>query len=182
MYKNIEKEHKLLVSKEDFEALTKFYEPLTFVEQTNVYYDTENNDIETCRGMMRIRTRENRHIFGLKLFDRHNELMEYECYVKENSVLGLNQKDVLDLLRNYGFEAPFHEKARLTTKRAIMVSNDAELCFDINEYNDIVDYEIEYEYKRSHDGFTIFNNILSKVGLHYEKNGPSKIQRVLHVD
>ena len=56
----------------------------------------------------------------------------------------------------------------------------AELCFDINYYNDMVDYEIEYEYKVEHDGYAIFNDILKKVNLKYTSNCKSKIQRALN--
>ena len=55
----------------------------------------------------------------------------------------------------------------------------AELCFDINEYNGITDYEIEYEQTCDHDGITVFNQILSQVNLKYEKNCASKIKRTL---
>ena len=62
---------------------------------------------------------------------------------------------------------------------SVFESEFAELCFDINYYNDKIDYEIEYEYKANHDGFTLFNSILSSIDLPYTKNCKSKIQRAL---
>ena len=66
-----------------------------------------------------------------------------------------------------------------TTYRAVINTDKAELCFDINEYNGITDYEIEYEQTCDHDGITEFNKILSQVGLTYFRNCPSKIKRTL---
>ena len=50
---------------------------------------------------------------------------------------------------------------------------------DINEYNGITDYEIEYELTADHNGIETFNKILAAAGLHYEENCPSKIARAM---
>lgn len=179
MNKNIEKEFKILVSKEKFNMLCKMYEPLTFIKQVNQYYDTPDNLIRKKNGAMRIRSKNNKNIFTLKLF-QDNKLLEFECEVKENSINALNHPEIIALLNTYQINGPFIETASLTTYRAMVIDDDAELCFDENFYNGNTDYEIEYEFKRDHDGFSKFNQILQKVGLSYETNCPSKIGRALN--
>lgn len=179
MNKNIEKEFKILVSKEQFEKLYNEYEPLEFVKQVNQYYDSEHHDIENKKGAMRIRTKNDKHIFTLKLYEK-NDLLEYECEVKENSLDALNDSDILKLLNSYDIHGPFMKTACLTTNRAMYIDEDAELCFDENFYNGTIDYEIEYEFKQEHDGYDKFNRILSKINIQYEKNCQSKIARALN--
>ena len=179
MDKNIEKELKILVSKEQFNELKNAFEPLEFKTQVNTYYDSEDCIVEKRKGAMRIRSKNNTHIFTLKLFI-NDDLHEYECNVQENSVDALNKKEIIDLLNEHKIYGPFHPTATLKTKRAVFENEFAELCFDINYYNDMVDYEIEYEYKVEHDGYAIFNDILKKVNLKYTSNCKSKIQRALN--
>lgn len=178
MDKNIEKEFKILVNKEQFDQLKIDYEPLEFETQINTYFDSEDHCIEKKKGAMRIRTKNGIHIFTLKL--QSNEgLYEFECKVDSNDVSSLYTDEILILLDEYGICGPFYPIATLKTNRAVFESEYAELCFDINYYNDVVDYEIEYEFKKEHDGFNLFNAFLSKVDLTYEKNCKSKIQRAL---
>ena len=40
-----------------------------------------------------------------------------------------------------------------------------------------IDYDIEYEYLKEHDGIKTFNEILHPFHMKYEKNCPSKIAR-----
>lgn len=179
MYKNIEKELKILVTKEKFDLLCNLYKSLIFNKQINQYYDTADNLIRSKHGAMRIRTINHKHIFTLKIF-QNNDLLEFECEVSENSIVALNHPDIITLLNSYNITGPFIKIASLTTYRAKVVNKDAELCFDENHYNGICDYEIEYEFKREHDGISNFNQILNQVDLHYESNCHSKIWRALN--
>lgn len=178
MNKNIEKELKILVTQEQFEKLRKRYEPLTFQKQVNQYYDTVDHAIRKKNGAMRIRTKNHEHIFTLKLYI-NNELHEFECNVQENSLAALQKPEIQSLLQEYDIKMPVLKIGILTTYRAVFENEDAELCFDENFYNNQCDYEIEYEYKREHDGLLKFNQILSKVNLHYETNCKAKIARAI---
>ena len=178
MNKNIEKEYKVLLSKEQFETLCSFYEPLHFVQQTNIYFDTEDRAIEYMRGAMRIRTKNGKHRFTLKVHE-NNELVEYECDVATNTIDALNSHSISLLLKKYKIHGPYIQRAKLITKRAIVEDEFAELCFDISEYNNTIDYEIEYEYKKKHDGLSLFQCILDKINVTYTHNAKSKIARAL---
>lgn len=179
MNKNIEKEYKILLTKEQFEDLCRFYEPLHFVEQVNVYYDTSNRCIESMQGALRIRSKEGKHIFTLKMHDNGN-LLEYECEVKNNTVEALGEPSIQSLLTQYNINGSLHQTTTLVTKRAIVEDEYAQLCFDINLYNGMIDYEIEYEYKKDHDGRKQFSDILNKINVSYTKNCKAKIARALN--
>lgn len=179
MDKNIEKEFKILLTKEQFDILREDYEPLLFETQVNIYYDTFDRCIEKKKGAMRIRSKNGKHIFTLKMHSSEG-LREYECEVENNEVSSLQKEEIQSLLSEYKIYGEFHPIATLTTDRAIYESEFAELCFDISHYNNTVDYEIEYEFKKDHNGLTIFNSFLSKVNLTYTKNCKSKIKRAMN--
>lgn len=180
MNKHIEKEYKMLVSKEQFDKLCGLYENLNFITQTNTYYDTVNRDIQKQKGAMRIRERNGRFLFTLKMRQENLDgLCECECEVSENSVHALRSKEIVQLLQEYHIEADIIPLTTLVTKRAIVETENAELCFDISTYGSHIDYEIEYEYKRPHDGLSVFQKLLDQVQLVYVKNCTSKIQRAL---
>lgn len=179
MNNNIEKEYKILVTKEQFNTLYKHFNQPLFYSQTNVYYDTCNYDIRNAKGAMRIRDINKDHIFTLKMHSSKG-LLEYEKNLPSNSIECFEDEEISSLLNQYHIQGPFHEIGNLKTERAIYYTEYAELCFDINTYNGIVDYEIEYEYKKDHDGLTVFQNILSIVNIVYTSNCISKIQRALN--
>ena len=180
MNKHVEKEYKILVSKEQFEKLCSLYEKLEFVTQINTYYDTANRDIEKHKGAMRIRERNNRFLFTLKMIQEDLDgLCECECEVSENSSAVFQSNDIQQLLGEYHIHGTIIPVTTLTTKRAVIESENAELCFDISTYGSHTDYEIEYEYKQPHDGLAVFQKLLACIGLVYEKNCTSKIQRAM---
>ena len=86
--------------------------------------------------------------------------------------------------RNYyiaiNYKVLFFKIAELHTQRAVYESEFAELCFDISTYHGKTDYEIEYEYKKEHDGLSIFQDIMKQINVVYEKNCISKIQRAIN--
>lgn len=178
MKKNIEKEYKILVTKDQFYTLLKEYPEARFIEQINTYYDTENMAIQKAHGAMRIRQIEGSFIFTLKM---HSEdgLLEFEKEVHENSVTIFHDPEIQEILALYQIEGKLQEITVLRTQRAMIQTGFAELCFDISSYNGKTDYELEYEYKQEHDGLPIFNELLAKAGLHYKKNCTSKIKRAI---
>lgn len=178
MNKNYEKEYKILVNKQQFQQLYSLYPTPVFTKQINTYYDTADRSIRSCLGAMRIREKSGAFIFTLKMQSEEG-LLEYECPVDENNTLVFHTKEITTLLASYGIVGPFKALTTLTTYRAVYDYGFAEICFDKNIYNGIKDYEIEYEYKKDHNGRTFFQEILDHIGLIYEKNCTSKIERVL---
>lgn len=176
---HIEKEYKIIVSKQQFDTLCQRYQPLQFIEQRNQYFDTSNKDIQKKKGAMRIRTCLNTHLFTLKL-PSDQGLVEYECEVESNDVQALQCDRIQTLLQSLSIPSTLHPTTSLLTKRAVYENEYAQLCFDISEYEDTIDYEIEYEFKKEHNGRVAFNDILSNINVVYSSNCISKIQRALH--
>lgn len=175
---HFEKEFKILLDKDKFITLLNYYPQAEFKKQVNTYYDTEDMYIRKHIGAMRIREIDNQYIFTLKQ-RCENGVQEHECIVSYNSLEAFQNEQIQTLFTSFDIDQPIRKLASLTTYRAMVVLDNAELCFDYNEYNGICDYEIEYEYLRPHDGLSAFNKILALVDLNYEKNCMAKIRRAL---
>lgn len=178
MINHVETEYKLLVNKEDFEKLSALYPNKTFIQQINTYYDTKDMQLRNMKCAMRIREKENKFLFTLKTPDPNGHL-EHECYVDKNSIDVFSEPAIKKLLDELGIHEQIVMITNLKTERAVINTGKAELCFDINEYNGFIDYEIEYEETVAHDGVNEFNKLLSEAGLHYERNCMSKIARAM---
>ena len=178
MHNNIEIEYKILVSKEQFEKLSNLFTNKTFSRQVNTYYDTKNNDLRNIKCATRIREKNNKFMITLKVpAEKGHE--EFECYVHENSAKMFKESEISKVLEDLDIKEDLIVIGECITDRAVVKTDKAELCFDINEYNGIIDYEIEYEQTCDHDGITEFNKILELVDLKWEKNCASKIKRTL---
>lgn len=176
--KNIEKEFKVLLTEKEFTYLYDLYPSLDIKKQINTYYDTIDYTIFKSHGAMRIREKDSHFIFTFKKVTNAG-LLEYECEVSDNNSKVFMANDIKNLLISYDLQGPFYEVTSLITYRAVFDYGFAELCFDKNEYNGITDFEIEYEYKKEHDGIPFFQKILDNIDVKYEKNCNSKIQRAL---
>lgn len=84
----IERELKILVSKEQFQKILNSYEFKKPIIQTNTYYDTNDQKIKHMNGALRIRTFENTHIFTLKI--KKDSITHYE-YEKEIQTTNINE-------------------------------------------------------------------------------------------
>lgn len=178
MNNNLEIEYKILLTEEQFNELLKSYPKQTFVCQINTYYDTEDFALRKQGRAMRIREKEGKFLYTCKVPTQAGH-MEYEIFVAENSVDALNIPEIQNLLHDLNVTGSVHPIATCTTHRAVVKLEKAELCFDINDYNGIRDYEVEYECTQVHDGISEFNQILSKIQLKFIKNCKSKIARTL---
>lgn len=180
MNKKIEKEYKIMVTHDQFEQLLALYDDYEVNEQLNIYYDTSDHQVQALRGGMRIRYKNGTYIFTLKIKhpDGHIELEKEIPHDDINELI--HDETIAAWFREYQLSGPFFELGRVHTLRSIHRTSNAEICFDINHYNGITDYEIEYEFLQEHDGLTIFNEILANVHLTYEKNCISKIGRMLN--
>lgn len=179
MNNNLEIEYKLLVDRRQFEKICSLYPNAIFKRQMNVYYDTLNSDLRKNHCAMRIRDKGDEHLFTLKAPGEKDGKLEFEKLLSENSVHALEDSEIKELVSRYITNFDFVETGRLVTYRASIDLEYAELCLDVNLYNDIVDFEIEYEWKNDHDGRTCFNEILASAGLVYTSNCKSKVARCL---
>ena len=168
----IETELKMLLTREQFNKLVSLYQPLDFVKQVNTYYKNNNSR----HYAFRIREKEGTLLFTLK--NKTSEgVMEYEKIITGAPE---DDTDVVRTIAEFGILPPYEVLGQLVTYRAMYVSEFAELCFDINLYNGIFDYEVEYEVKKEHDHRKAFKKILRKAGIKYVANKESKYRRFVN--
>lgn len=179
MVNNLEIEYKLLISHDEFEKLSSFFPKKTFIRQTNTYYDTRSEELKKQGCALRIREKEGKFLITLKTpaASGHHE---YECYVDENNASVFKNCEIKNILDGLHLIDDFIETGQCVTDRAVFELDQAELCFDINFYNGITDYEIEYEQMTPHDGITEFNKILALINKTFIKNCDSKVKRTLN--
>ena len=169
MHQNLEIELKMLVSEDQFEELLSHYLPHDFIMQTNYYYASRNSD----HYAFRVREKEGRKLFTLKK-KTPDGVLEYEKYFEGKLE---DDPEIVEVLNSFNEKLPAKLLGTLTTYRYTVDTGLAELCFDINQYNDIQDYEIEYEVKKDHDYLSVFKEILSQADIEYVPNKVSKYRR-----
>lgn len=172
MHQNLEIELKMLLSQEQFERLLEHYAPAQFVKQTNHYFQASK---ESKTQSVRVREINGSFLFTYKK-KTPNGVLEHE---KELPNLHFEQdSEILAFLSSKELYPPFHEIGTLTTERYLVnIQNQAELCFDINHYNGITDYEVEYEVTNDHDYQTSFESILAQANIQFVPNPISKVKR-----
>lgn len=171
MKHEVELELKTIVTEEQFYKLASFYQPLEFIEQHNYYFVT--GDISHYG--FRVRTKGDEKLFTLK---NHVDGVTYE-YEKVFEGNLEDDPEIVEVLNKFNVKHPYTLFGELITQRAIYFDGLAELCFDINHYNGLTDYELEYEVKAPHDHQKTFLDILAKAGIKYQKSWGSKYKRCL---
>ncbi len=180
MNQHLEKEYKVLLTKEQFDTLYDHLQPAVPIKQVNYYFDTIHHQIQNKGGALRIREKQGSYLFTLKIRKNDDTLYEFEKQLTGNDLQALHDDEIQTLLKKHGICEPLQLIGTLTTWRAICTTDHAEICLDKNLYNDTIDYEIEYEYLQEHDGLSHFQSILDVVHIRYLKNCTSKIARALH--
>lgn len=164
-----EKEYKMLISEQQYQALLDATNAKP-VKQVNYYY------YSNVPGMaMRTRVREGVVLFTLKVKkEDYND--EYEFEISDNS---LNDPKVQDLLKRFNI-TNYSYMASNTTYRATVELEKGELCIDKNEYLGKTDYEIEYElYSSDTDNNIEQIELLKKFNIDFKQNFVSKYRRCM---
>ena len=162
-------ELKTLVSRPDFEKLAAHYQPLNFVRQVNTYFVTK----DPSHYAFRIRERLGEKLFTLKQH-RDGQVIEYEKAFTGNF---FDDPEIRKTLSDFAVFPPYQILGSMVTDRAVYDTGLAELCFDINHYNGLIDFEIEYEVRSEHDDKKAFRKILKAAGIRYKSNPLSKYKR-----
>lgn len=172
MKTNIETEYKCLINQQQFQELIDFYSDKSeIIEQVNVYYQDINGIITQRKAVFRQRIMGHTSIITFKI-KINDQLHEYDFDTAD-----INDNEVVDHLQQFGIHPPFMKVGTLRTIRHLIDLGNADLCIDENQYNNIVDYEIEYEIKKPHDGKTALSEILLHHGIPFIENHVSKYQR-----
>ncbi len=171
---NTEIEYKCLVSENEYLRLLKYYEKrFEEIKQVNIYYTDLLQNLSNQEAILRQRLYDTTSVLGFKI-KVADKLLEYE-----SAGATLDNPEFLEILAKYDIRPPFIKIGELLTVRRLIDFENAELCLDENHYNDIVDYEIEYELKNQNADLSTFITLLKKVNIPYQANPLSKYQRLL---
>lgn len=179
MYNQIERELKILISEDQYNTILHSYEFSEKFIQTNTFYDTPDRKVRAANGAMRIRKKDGKHIFTLKIRTDPITHIEYEKEIDVDRIQDIRDPEILGWLNKYGIPQDVEKILSFTTERSVLILENAEFCVDKTIFENYVDYELEYEYTKEHDGITAFNAILAPYGLHYIKNNPGKFSRAM---
>ena len=179
MNKPIERELKLLLTKEEYEKIGKSYDFSEGFIQTNTYYDSNDSLLKERKCAMRIRTIDNHYYFTLKIKSDSITHIELEKEIDTNQLEQIKDLEILGWMKEYNIPKDCIEIASFTTYRKVLETDEATICLDENRFKNHIDYEMEYEYKKEHDGLTAFNSLLEPFHLSYKNNSPSKLARAI---
>ncbi len=179
MYNQIERELKLLVNQEIYEKIIHSYDFSEPWEQINTYYDTEDGYIRKKGGALRIRQIGVKKIFTLKLRTDEITHIELEKEIDTVTIQEIQDEEVLSWINQFQIPMDVKKTVSFKTIRQTYDFENGQLCADQTIYENHMDFEIEYEYTKEHDGIQFFNDLLKPFHLEYKKNCPSKIARAL---
>ena len=97
----IERELKILITKEAFEKILNSYEFKKPVEQTNTYYDSSDEFLKKQKGAMRIRTIQDKKIFTLKIRKDEVTHYEYEKEIDVDTIQEIQDKEIQKWLTDF---------------------------------------------------------------------------------
>jgi uncharacterized protein YjbK len=186
MTQEIEIEYKNLLTRAEFERLSKAYglTPEDFVLQHNDYFDTVDFQLKKRGAALRIREKENEFVLTLKepnavgLLETHQRLTERET---RQMLLGEAPRDgeVIARLSHMGVRpSALRHFGRLSTKRAEVALKEGVLVLDHSMYGAREDFELEFEAADAAAGWTAFHAILRQHGIP-RRPAENKIRRMM---
>ena len=182
MEKNLEIEYKMLLSEETFHQLMNDFQGHTY-SQTNYYLTSI--ELSALRYSLRIREKEGHYEMTLKT-PAPTGRMEHNLDITKQDLIDIQNhhipdNDIFRLLEEQGFNVHLIQQAySLTTIRRDVPFESGMLSLDENHYNDITDYELEFEVNDPEAGYQQFKELCQTYHLEYHGNCMSKIARVLN--
>ncbi|NQJ68124.1 CYTH domain-containing protein [Streptococcus suis] len=182
MKNHLEIEYKTLLTKSEYLRLLSDFSDVSPVLQTNHYIDTPRLDLKHHRFSLRIRTFEEIAELTLKIpqevgNQEYNQILDIQTahQLIENFQLPvghiaeiISATDVpIDKLTVWG---------SLTTKRHEKETSIGLMALDENEYNGLIDYELEVEVTDAEEGKILFDEFLRKNAIQF-KYASSKVAR-----
>lgn len=185
MSEQTEIEFKTLLTRDDYNRLTEYYQlsSESFYTQKNCYFDTPNYKLAANHCGLRIRELTTYGELTLKTPEKVGRLettdplslAQTKNLIKQQQILTTG--NVVDKLCDLDIlPSDLVLFAELTTKRAEFPIEEGLLALDENWYEKEHDYELELEVENSDKGKQNFQNLLTKFNLSY-KPAQNKIVR-----
>ena len=173
----MEFEKRMLLSEEQYLHMVSYYlrenARYPFIHQINYYFDTEDQILRKNHAVLRLR----------KIAHKHKEIT-YGLSYKETIYL-LNKgrfpsSDVVDnLITIYGRSIDsFKLIAELSTRRLEIKENDYLIALDKNEYNGIIDYNLEIEANNKERAKEVILDVCHRFNIEYAGECKGKSTRV----
>ena len=189
MATNIEIEAKALIKEEDYNKLIKEFENENafFFDQTNYYVETKNFDLKKLGVGLRVRSINDKFVLTLKA-PMSEGLLEKEENISEDQFVMFEKKNIFpecslkDFIIMLGFDIKkLKIMAKLRTHRTQLELDEGKhiLCIDRNEYNNLVDYELELEGNSLGKAKTRLEQFCIEHEIEYKDNPRSKQTRAL---
>ena len=184
MEENLEIEYKLLLSREQFDNLTHYYDHMAHVyTQTNTYFTSQA--LQEKRIALRIREKEKAYEMTVKTKAEGTGRKEYNlALTKEDAQFflngGMKENEITSMLKAMDIDlSEIKILCRLKTIRHDIQLEDGMLSLDANYYHGQEDYEMEFELCDLEAGKKTFTLLLKKHKLSYQQNCESKLKRAL---
>ncbi|MGQ7462837.1 CYTH domain-containing protein [Streptococcus suis] len=182
MKNHLEIEYKTLLTKSEYKRLLTDFSDVNPVLQTNHYIDTPNLDMKNNRFSLRIRTFEDIAELTLKIPQEvgnreYNQVLEIHTAKQLLVDFQLPAGQIADIIS--ATNVPVEKLAvwgSLTTKRHEKETSIGLMALDENEFNGLIDYELEVEVTDPEEGKILFDEFLRKNAIQF-KYASSKVAR-----
>ncbi len=189
MATNIEIEAKVLINASEYENIVNTYAGKVIAEydQDNYYIDSDNFDLKNIGVGLRIRLKDGIYTLTLKapmsegLLEKNNPLTEvqFKALLKKGV---LPECDIKEFIKMLGKDPEtLKVQTELITHRKEIMVDDESITFSIdkNQYNDLVDYELECSGNSLSRAKDYLKRLCSVSNILYKDNQKSKETRAL---
>ena len=180
----LEIEYKMLLDKDIFYKILDDYKDDIYHQYIQTNYYLTNTSLKEKKYMLRIREKENKCEMTLKR-PHLNHSLETNISISlkdKNNILNghMIDNEIMNILKDENIDiSTLKNEISLTTHRYDIILKEGTLSLDINTYNNITDYEIEFEVSDEKTGYDKFLSLIKPYNLTYIKNNKSKIKRAL---
>ncbi|HEL2383591.1 TPA: CYTH domain-containing protein [Streptococcus suis] len=182
MKNHLEIEYKTLLTKSEYLRLLSDLSDVSPVLQTNYYIDTPSLDLKHHRFSLRIRTFEEIAELTLKIPQKvgnqeYNQILDIQTALQLLENFQLPKGQIADIIS--ATNVPIDQLivwGSLTTKRHEKETSIGLMALDENEYNGLIDYELEVEVTDAEEGKILFDEFLRKNAIQF-KYASSKVAR-----
>lgn len=180
----LEIEYKMLLDKDVFYKILGDYKEHINHSYTQINYYLTNSLLKEKKYMLRIREKDNKYEMTLKRPYLNHSLetnINISLKDKDDILSGyMIDNEIINILKDEDIDVrTLKNEISLITKRYDILLEEGTLSLDINTYNGITDYELEFEVYNEKEGYARFLSIIQPYELTYIKNNKSKIKRAL---
>lgn len=186
MAKEIEIEIKSLINNDEYNKIVSYfnnYESVSYT-QINYYIDTPNLSLIKLKDGLRIRKKEEYKItyktpLNEGVLEINQKINEEDFLIFKNSFI-FPEGEVKEYMINKNINVnELKILSILTTFRIDIKYKNGLLSIDKNTYNNVIDYEIEFEYDNYQKGLQIVQELFDILNIKFKENKRSKLLRAM---